>query len=42
MVLCNQEHLKLLMENGLQHIQQDHIQVKQFIAMAWHTAWEQA
>ena len=42
MVLCNQENLKMLMTTGLNHLEKDHIQVKQFIAMAFHTAWEEA
>lgn len=28
------------MTSGLTHIEQDHIQVKQFVAQAWHTCFE--
>lgn len=30
------------MEQGMSHIEQDHIQIKSFIAMAWSSAFEEA
>lgn len=40
LVLSNPENLNLLMQNGLTHIQQDHIQVQSFVAQAWCTIFE--
>ena len=30
------------MEQGMSHIEQDHIQIKSFIATAWTSAFEEA
>ena len=39
LIFNSQENLALLMQKGLIHIQQDHIQVQQFVAQAWHTCF---
>ena len=42
LVFSKQENVRLLMEQGMSHIEQDHIQIKSFIATAWTCAFEAA
>ena len=42
LVFSKQENVRLLMEQGMSHIEQDHIQIKSFIASAWTSAFEEA